>query len=484
MALLGKISQGTSQGVVATEDIGANFFKNNPNISITGKGVIIGIVDSGIDYLHEDFIYPDRTSKILYLWDQTKEGNPPKGYAIGTEYTREDINNAIKNNDPSLSIDEEGQGTMISGICAGLGNINKEYAGVAEDAQLIVIKMKKINGFYNNAMLFASVQYLFEKARSLKIPIVINTSVGSNRLVGINSRTVQQKSFFTRGVAMVSSAGNEGNAQTHTSGKIEFVGNIKDIDIELLEDEDELVIQILANKPDKMSVIIVTPTGETSKLLQVANFTYVSGIFDLEGTDYLIRYVYPTISSGQQETIVNLRNVKKGIWKIRLVGEYITSGIYHAYLPNRVFLKQGTKFVNPDPLHTINYPGTYDDVITVGAYDTKNESLWPSSSRGPTINNLLKPEIVAPGVDIIAPYPGNKYATITGTSVAAAHTSGAVSLFLQYTLVDKIYSNRAYIQQIRTYIEAGAKKQPDITYPNTSYGYGILNIRGMFDQLK
>jgi subtilisin family serine protease len=484
MALLGEISQGTSQGVVATEDIGANFFKNNPNISVTGKGVIIGIIDSGIDYLHEDFIYPDRTSKILYLWDQTKDGNPPTGYAIGTEYTREDINNAIQNNDPSLSIDEEGQGTMISGICAGLGNINKEYAGVAEDAQLIVIKMKKINDFYNNAMLVVSTQYLLEKARILNMPIVINTSVGSNRLVGINSRTIQETSFFTRGTVIVSAAGNEGNAQTHASGKIEFAGNIKEIDIELLEDEDELEIQILTNKPDKMSIIIVTPTGETSKILQVANFAYISGVFDLEGTDYLIRYIYPTISSGQQETLVNLNNPKKGVWKIRIIGEYITSGIYHVYLPNRVFLNPGTKFSNPDPLYTINYPGIFDAIITVGAYDTKNESLWSSSSRGPTIDNLLKPEIVAPGVDIIAPYPGNKYATITGTAAAAAYTSGSVSLFLQYALVDNNYPNRSFVQQIRTYIEAGTKRQSNITYPNTAYGYGILDIRGMFDQLR
>ena len=153
---------------------------------------------------------------------------------------------------------------------------------------------------------------------------------------------------------------------------------------------------------------------------------------------------------------MNLNNVKKGIWKIRIIGEYITSGIYHAYLPNRVFLKPGTKFTNPDPLYTINYPGTFDDIITVGAYDTKNESLWSSSSRGPTIDNLLKPDIVAPGVDIIAPYPGNKYATITGTAVAAAYTSGCSFSFYQYTLVDNKYPNRAFVQQIRTYIEAGS----------------------------
>lgn len=484
VALLGNINQSISEGVVATEDIGANFFKNNPNISITGRGVIIGIIDSGIDYLHEDFIYPDRTSKIMYLWDQTKDGNPPKGYSVGTEYTREDINKAIQENDSSLSTDEEGQGTMLSGICAGLGNVNKEYAGIAEDAELIVIKMKKINGFYNNAMSYIATQYIYQKAKEIKMPAVINLSVGSTQLVGRSSRIIKEKLYFSQGFTIISAAGNEGNTQTHASGKLEFRGDVDYIDIQLSEDEDQLQIQILVDKPDKVSVGIITPTGERSKVLQVTNFNDVSGVFDLEATDYLITYIYPTSYSGQQETIVSLKNARKGTWRIMLIGEYVISGVYHIYLPNRVFLKPGTRFTKPDPLYTINYPGNYYDQITIGAYDTKNESLWPSSSRGPTIDNLLKPEIVAPGVDIIAPYPGNKYATITGTAVASAHTCGAIALFLQYILVNDMYPNRAFVQQIRPFLEIGAKRDPNNIYPNINYGYGVLDIRGMFDQLK
>ncbi|WP_343749140.1 S8 family serine peptidase, partial [Metaclostridioides mangenotii] len=153
MAPLSKVSLGVENGIVATEEIGVNYFKNNPNISITGRGVIIAVADSGIDYLHPDFIYPDGTSKILYLWDQTKDGIPPEGFYFGTEYTREDINRAIQNNDSSLSQDEIGRGTMISGICAGMGNVNPEYAGVAYEADLIIVKLATLEGYYNNAML-------------------------------------------------------------------------------------------------------------------------------------------------------------------------------------------------------------------------------------------------------------------------------------------------------------------------------------------
>ncbi|MGL5507763.1 MAG: S8 family serine peptidase, partial [Paraclostridium sp.] len=210
----------------------------------------------------------------------------------------------------------------------------------------------------------------------------------------------------------------------------------------------------------------------------------ISGLFDLEGTKYYIKYIYPTISSGQQETRVILENVKKGIWKIRLQGEYITNGIYHIYLPNKDFLKEGTKLIKADPYNTINSPAYYDETIAVGAYDTINDSLWVSSSRGYALSNTKKPAIVAPGVNIISSYPKNKYATITGTSVAAAHVTGAVALYLQYALVDENYTNRSYVQQIRSYLKLGATRKDSIAYPNREYGYGLLNIKGMFFELR
>lgn len=483
LSLLGEISQGTSQGITANEEIGANFFKNNPNVSITGRGVVICIADSGIDYLHEDFIYPDGTSKIRYLWDQTKEGNPPEGFSIGTEYTREDINNAIANKDASLSIDEEGHGTMISGICSGMGRLNSEYPGVAEDSELIVVKLSKIGGYYTNASLIAATEYFNKKSYDENIPIIINYSLGGN-MPGRTSSTVIGSTFFVRGMYTVAAAGNEGNTQTHTSGRLQFNGEIKDIELELLEEEDTLDIDILMDKPDLVTVGVVSPIGEQSKLLIETDYTPVTGLFDFEGTRYSISYIYPTNYSGQELVRVNLNNVKRGIWRIRLVGNYITSGVYQAYLPNRVFLKPGTKFRNPDPLYTINYPATYDENISVGAYDTINNSMWVKSSRGPTIAGTYKPDIVAPGVNIIAPYPGNTYATITGTAPASAYVAGSAALYMQYVLVDGIYPTKSFSQKIKTYLKAGAKRSADISYPNGSYGYGILDIRGVFEQLK
>jgi subtilisin family serine protease len=484
MNQLGTINRGIENGVVAREEIGANFLQGNLNIPITGSGVLIAVIDSGIDYLHDDFIYPDKTSKVVFLWDQTKDEKPPKGYKFGTEYTRDDINRAIANNDGTLSVDEDGNGTMLSGICSGLGNKNKEYIGIAPDSELMVVKLKKIEGEYNNAILEAAIQYVYEKANELRKPLVINISLGSNNLLGATERVLAKTPLFTRGLCIVSPVGNEGNTQTHTTGKINFIGEEQDIELEILEDEELLEINIWINKPDKASVAVVSPSGEESKFIQVSSYNEISGIFDLEATWYVIIYRFPTSYSGQQQATVILKNATKGIWKIRLRGEYITNGIYNAYLPNKALINPGTKFRDSIPSQTVNYPSTYNDVISVGAYNIIDNSIWPPSSRGPTINGLLRPDIVAPGVNIISTYPGNEYATMTGTAAATAHVTGAVALYFQYALVDKYYTQKAFTTMVRTYLHAGAKRSQGIGYPNESYGYGLLDIRGSFDQLK
>lgn len=484
LASLSEISQGTNDGVNANEEIGANYLKNNANLSLTGRGVLIAIIGSGIDYLHPDFIYPDGTSKILFLWDQTKEGNPPNRYFIGTEYTRNQINEAISKNDGSLSFDEDGSGTMNAGICSGLGNLNSQYKGIAEDSDLIVVKMDKINGSYNNAMYFAAYQYAIQKSIENKMPIVINESYGNISYSGLYTRAIFEDTFYIRGICTVTAAGNEGDTQTHTTGQILFKGDTKEVNFVLTNDEEEIQIQIWMDKPDIVKASIMTPTGELTRKNVLSNYSIISGLLDIEQTKYEITNIYPTSYSGQQQISIKLTNLKKGIWKIRLEGEYITNGIYNVYLPNRAFIDDGTRFLNPDPDQTTTYPSTIEDNITVGAYNIINNSLWQGTSRGPAISGHQKPDILAPGVNIVAPYPDNEYAMITGTAAAASYTSGCVALLLQYLLSENIYPDKGFVQKIRTYLRIGATRDNDIIYPNNLYGFGYLNVRNTFEQIR
>lgn len=487
MSQLATISRGIENGIVATEEIGANYFKTNPNINVNGSGVLIGIANSGVDYLHPDFIYPDGTSKIRYLWDQTKEGNPPDEFNIGTEYTREDINKAIKEENPNLSIDEEGIGTALSGLCAGLGNVKNEFSGVAQESELIIVKLKKINGFYNSATLEAAINYMYKKSKENNMPLVNNITFGSNQSIAIGTTIVENDNFYDYGICDVVGAGNEGKGTTHATGNIEFKGDIKDIEIELDEDEAEIEIDLWINKPDKSNVLIISPSGEESKLSSVSNYSVMDGLFDLEGTSYSIWSVYPMPYGGQQQTIIRLLNAKKGTWKIRLIGQFITNGIYNLYLPNKDLIGAKTKFRVNSPECTINFPAGYRDAISVGTYDSLNNSIWANSSRGPIIGAVarnISPDIVCPGVNIIAPYPGKSYCTITGSSVAASYTAGGIALIMQYTFVDKNYKNKSVVQKIRTFLKGGAKRDKQLKYPNNIYGYGILDIKGIFNQLK
>lgn len=487
MTQLANINLSTENGITATEEIGANYFKTNPNIDISGNKVLICVANSGIDYLHPDFIYPDGTSKIRYLWDQTKDENPPDGFNIGTEYTRVDINKAIQENNKNLSIDEEGIGTALSGICSGLGNVNNQYSGVAENSELIIVKIKKIDGFYSNSMLSAALEYAYEKAKKEKLPLINSITLGSNQSVSSGVSTIENDKFFEYGFCNVVAAGNEGNGDHHATGQMKFEGEVKDIKIEVHDEEEEIEVDLWINKPDKLNVIIVSPTGEESKLSYVSNYSIMEGLFDLEGTKYRIYTIYPLPYGGQQQTEIKLINVRKGTWTIRLIGQYISNGIYNLYLPNKGLTKSIVKFSSNNPKYTINFPGGYRDMITVGTYDSINKSIWSESSRGPVIGvigKMIKPDIVAPGVNIIAPYPGRNYCTITGSSVAASYAVGGVALVMQYTFADRYYKSKGVVQKIRTFLRGGAKISNQLVYPNEIYGYGILDIKGAFDQLK
>ena len=169
---------------------------------------------------------------------------------------------------------------------------------------------------------------------------------------------------------------------------------------------------------------------------------------------------------------------------MRLEGAYISDGMYNIYLPNRVFLNPGTKFKESNPAYTINYLGVREDVITIGTYDSINKSVWPASSRGPNIIGGMKPDVIAPGVNIIAPYPKNNYATVTGSSAAGAHASGVIALYYQYVMVEDFYRNKGFMQKARTYMQGGASRIKGVEYPNNTSGYGSLDFRGMFEQLK
>ncbi|MBC6002755.1 S8 family peptidase [Paeniclostridium sp. NSJ-45] len=487
MSSLIEVTNDIEQGVSVTDSSGTDYIYKNPYITTTGKDVLIAIIDSGIDYLHPDFRNDDNTTKIVSIWDQESDKKtPPDGLIFGSEFTREDINKAISENDNTLSEDKIGTGTIAAGISSGKGKLNSQYKGVAIDSELVVVKLReyrdtyasgKIN--YQKSDFLAGIKYVLDVAKRERKFIIINLTIGlaSKSIIELTMLETFNE-IVESGIIVVSGAGNEGNTDIHYEGVLSNVNQKQDIIIQVGE-QINLDINLVTSGPDKIGALIISPSGELSYQIMYSPDYYVyKGRFNLENTTYEMRFVYPWLESGYQELNINLYDIKPGIWTLRLIPEFIIEGIYDVYLPNKNIMSQETRFSDPASTSTITMYAAPENVITIGAYNDKTDSIWIGSSKGPIKKRGIKPDIVAAGVDIIAPYKNNSYNTSIGTGVSASIVSGVLALIIQYIKDQyEFYQGSLYTQQLKTYLMLGATKKDIYTYPNISQGYGILNLK-------
>ena len=487
MSSLIELTNNLQNGETVRTAAGTEYIYKNPYITPTGKDIIIAIIDSGINYLHPDFIKSDNTTKIISIWDQESTLKPPpEGYLFGSEFTREEINEYIKRNDSSLSVDNIGTGTIAAGIAAGLGRGNSNYDGVAVDAELVVIKLKsykdtfakgKVN--YEESDFLAGIKYALEVADRENKRMVINLTVGARSTSGIE---VSMLDFFEylggSGRIVVCGAGNEGNTDIHYSGNIQMADKSQDIIIQVGE-QVNLDITLCPIGPDKIGAAIISPGGEMSYVINYTPEPFVyRGRFNLEDTSYEMRYIYPWIKSGNEMLDITLKNIKPGIWTLRIFPEFIINGNYNVYLPNKNLISPQTRFTDSSSDATITLFGVIKKVITVGAYNDRTDSLWIGSSKGPVVKRQIKPDIVAPGVDIIGPYQNDAYNTATGTGVSSSVVAGIVAIMMSYIISQEEESrNLLFSEPLKTFLMLGATRKEIYTYPNMAQGYGILNLR-------
>jgi subtilisin family serine protease len=285
-------------------------------------------------------------------------------------------------------------------------------------------------------------------------------------------------------VIIVSGAGNEGNTDIHYEGTIRDQGIAQDILIQVGE-QHALDIVLSGNGMDKISVQLISPAGELGHRVSYKPEYYeYKGKFNIENTSYKIVYSYPWLQSGNEYTQIYIRNIKPGIWILRLVPEFIINGEYDIYLPNKSLMSESTRFLDPNSFSTITLYATTENMITIGAYDEKTNSMWIGSSKGPVKGKRIKPDIVAPGVDIIGPFINKSYNTATGTGVSSSIVCGVLAIILDYISNQKEGNkNLLYTRVLKTYLMLGATKQPIYMYPNVSQGYGILNLQETIRQI-
>lgn len=479
----------------ALEAAGITRVQNQPYLKLGGQGTLIGIVDTGIDYTLPVFRYEDGTTKIRYIWDQTIETSPTYGVNFGTVYTRDQINEALRSENPLEIVphkDEVGHGTFLASVAAGRENDEDDFIGAAPDAELIVVKLKKAGAFYREKFLVPKNQenafestdimlglaFIFQQSSVLKLPVVACLGLGTN-FGGHNgkNRLEQYISFVSNipGIAVCTGVGNESNARHHTEGLIEKSGEERNIDIRVGDDADSLSVYVWYEGWDKISFSLKSPTGEIISRIPFFAGTSFEKKLIIEGST--VRILYHQNES--RFALIQVLDVVPGKWEITLHGDVIISGKYHAWLPMTGFISPSIEFISPTPNYTTVIPSTSQGCISIGAYNSTNNSLYINSSWGPAANSSIVPDFAAPGVAIEGYYPYGK-GTMTGTSAATALTAGAAALMFQWAIPQ---GNSPVMtgNRLRTILIRACNRDTTREYPNPQWGYGTLNLIKAFN---
>ncbi|MCI8561100.1 MAG: S8 family peptidase [Dorea sp.] len=467
--------------------------------SLFGQGVFVAVIDSGIDYTLADFCNADGTTRIRSLWDQSlrpREGEAaPKGYEIGVEYTKEKIDEALKAQTPAergrlvATKDTSGHGTAVAGIAAGNGRGAKadyrRYAGVAPESELLVVKLgnPSSDGFPRTTELMMGVDYVVRKALEFQMPVAINISFGntygSHDGTSLLERFIDDISNVWKSCICIGT-GNEAVSAGHISGRLTDEGEAV-IELAVQDNQPSLNVQIWKEYVDVVDISIISPSGIRIGPVQeiLGPQRYVAG-----QTEILLYYGEPSPYSTAQEIYIDMipreSYINGGVWRIVLIPRDIVSGEYQMWLPSEGVLNQGTGFLYPTDNMTLTIPSTARRVISVGAYNGLTFAYADFSGRGSLSRwgeNIIKPDIAAPGVDITTTAAGGGYASFSGTSFATPFASGGAALMMEWGIVR---GNDPYLygEKVKAYLRRGARALPGFeVYPNPQVGYGALCVR-------
>ena len=460
-----------------------------PPLNLSGKGILIACVDSGLDYRHMDFRNADGSTRLIALWDQTVPGNPPEGYFLGIEYTKEQIDKNLSENTLPLSTDFSGHGTAVMGIAAGNGQeSDRVYEGVAPESDLLMVKLGTPlpESFPRTTELIQAIDYCIRKAIERNQPLALNlsfgSSYGSREGNSLLETYLDQVSNLGRIVICVG-MGNEGRSAGHTNVVLEK-GSQVEIELTVGGYQPSFSLQMWKNYVDDVAVQLVNPTGETIQLTSGTNATgsQSASRFRLGNTQVLFYYGVPSPYSLAQELYLDFlpteNYIDEGIWIIRLIPSSIVDGSIDFYLPGGGTINEDTRFLTPTPERTLTIPAAANSVIAVGAYDSRLNSYANFSGRGYTREtNLVKPDLAAPGVDIQTTKSGGGYAAVTGSSFATPFVTGSAALMMEWGII-KGNDPYLYGEAVKANLRKGARHLPGITqWPNPELGYGVLYLR-------
>lgn len=469
--------------------------------SLSGRGILVAVADSGIDYRLPEFRKEDGSTRIRFLWDQTlqpegEQRKPPAGFGMGVEFDSEQINAALDEENPRRqfellpTVDTSGHGTAVAGIAAGSSG---SYRGVATEAELLIVKLglPEARSFPRTTEIMRAVTWAVRKALELQMPLALNLSFGNNYGAHDGSslleRFLDNAAEIGRTVICVGS-GNEGANAGHLAGRIGENERMADVELAVAGYESGLNIQLWKNYSDVYRIRLRSPGGQESELpVSVEGGKYT---LRLEQTEILVYIGEPTPYAAAQEIYLDMfplgrPYINSGVWTIRLEALKSVTGRYYFYLPGGAARSSATGFYRPTPDVTLTIPSTAAKVITVGAYDSTYQAYADFSGRGyadtertigVVTSGIAKPDLVAPGVGVLAPDIYGSYLPVTGTSFATPIVTGSAALLMEWGIL-RGNDPFLYGEKVKAYLRRGAQPlRGETVYPNERVGWGRLCV--------
>lgn len=487
-----------------------------PVLNNQGSGVIVGFVDTGINYTDSLFRNVDGSTRIIGIWDQTnnsdnsnnienKTAKPFSAFSAlyGTQYTAEEINLALNSDNPASIVptrDENGHGTFLASIAAGNRDERAGFSGAAPQASIAMVKLKPAKQYlrdfyliqdgaeaYQENDIMMGVSYLYFLARKYSMPLVIciplGTNMGSHMGMSRLGQYLNQVSL-SNGSAVITAAGNETGARHHFRAVMDADTDEVTAELRVGEREAGFSMELWAENMGAYTVGFISPTGEVAREISVPLRGENTVSFLLEQTQITVYTQIADVSSGSQFIFMRFENPMSGIWRILIRNSLDIRETFHIWLPVRGFISDETYFLRPDPDTTITDPGNARYPITVTAYDHTKNSIYIHASRGYSLSGRIKPDLAAPGVNILgASVSGRRLTRMSGTSVSAAHLAGAAAILLNWGVLN---ANYPYLNTpvLKSIFVRGAQRNPALTYPNREFGYGTLNLYEAFLHLR
>lgn len=482
------------------EDSSNQIVKPDFNYNLLGQCMLVGIIDTGIDYQHPAFRNEDGSTRIFSIWDQTDQSSKsPEGFTFGSEYSKQQINAALLSKDTLPLVptsDTNGHGTAIASIISGSIHSNNSFGGIAPYSELVVVKLKEAKQNLKNIFfipedklcfqesdIILGIRYLIAVAKKMARPLVICIAMGNSQ--GNHDGQGMMNEYLESlvrlsGINISIAAGDEGNRNRHYFESINSAPYGTDFQLNVGDDNKKFAMEIWPSVPGRPSIEIISPNQMTTGRIEPSFDKCLK--FAYNQSSVWVNNIVFKEETGDQLIIIRFENPEPGLWSFLIESTEDQTFNFHSWLPSGDLISDNTYFLNASPDVTITNPGNSYSTLTVSAYNQLDDTILEQSGRGYTSSGWVKPDVAAPGYRIPCALPGNRYGIMTGTGAAAAQAAGGIAMVMEWTLCKGNYT-RLTGKQINRMIVRGARRSNSYLYPNNIWGYGQLDTNGIISRL-